>query len=654
MRTILCVILFWACLTISAQSLSQTDNSYIQFKELAQLGRESANMYNWAFQTYMGYAKAIKEMDSSNPEYQKCKNRLVEIFPYLGYGAYYYVNKNDEPMAVKYSQAYVDLSLIYALSDQNLSSKESYPLLSYFAAQETYKQNQPETAVLYYQAYLSAPDSDIRRRENAFQNLANIYSNVLKNYDGAKYIASRGMEMFPNNWGIVSAGVNACGESKDDAMLPKFLNAALRIKPNELSLLKNQGNFYERQKKYVEAINVYKKMDAIQPNNMDTYRHLGLDALNIGVVLKGQAASSTQKSEKDKLEQMAQDYFRQAVPWFQDVLDNNPYDQTIAKALAYCHGLTNNVAAWKQANKNLQAMRINTVGMGEVPAIQTNYDTIIDATPIAVKPKPEPDKFKSDVDIDIPETGIENNKTYAIIIGNENYKYKQNVVYAENDARVFAEYCTRTLGIPQNHIRLSIDAASGEMSEQIDYMVEKAGMNPGELSFIFYYSGHGFPDVSTGESYLMPVDATGTNYKYCCKLDDLYSKFHSMNTAGVTVFLDACFSGATRGGEMLFQERYVEYIPEETTVQGKVVVFSSSKGNQTSMPYDDQHHGFFTYFLLKNLKESGGSINFDNLSKNLLRDVDNTALDIKNKHQTPTVQASDSLGDFWKDMSLIR
>lgn len=652
MRTNFYIILFFACLTVSAQMLSQADNSYMQFKELSQQGTESANMYNWALQAYMGYATAIKDMDSSNPEYQKCKNRLVEIFPYLGAGAYYFTGMSNQSMAVKFGQAYVDLSLLYALSDQNLSGRENYSALSYFAAMNTYYQNQPETAVLYFQAYLSAADSDTKRKENAFYALAVIY-NELRNYDNAKYIASRGMEMFPNNWSIVSAGVNACVESEDYDMLPKFLDAALRLKPNELGLLKIQGIFYERQKNYAEAINVYKKMDAIQPNVLDTYRHLGLDALNTGVVLKEQAIASTQKSEKNRLEQMAQDYFRQAIPWLQDVLGNNPYDQRVAKALAYCHGMTNDVAALEKANKNLLAMHTATVKMGEMPSIQTNYEPIVDTTPIPI-PDPEPEKFKSDVDIDIPMATLKNNNTYAIIIGNEDYEQHQKVDYAKNDAKVFAEYCTKTLGIPKDHIRLQTNATLGKMNEQIDYMTDKAKMNPGELNFIFYYSGHGLPDTSTGEAYLLPTDASGTNFKYCCNLDSLYAKFHAMDSRGVTVFLDACFSGATGNGGMLFKERYVEYTPKETTVEGNVVVFSSCSGNQTSLFYDDQHHGFFTYFLLKNLKENRGNINFETLSKNLKKQVDNAAFDKKNKHQTPTVKASASMGDSWKRMTLIK
>ena len=76
--------------------------------------------------------------------------------------------------------------------------------------------------------------------------------------------------------------------------------------------------------------------------------------------------------------------------------------------------------------------------------------------------------LRSDVDKDIP-TGLPMNvKKYALIIGNEDYSTYQpglerevNVDYAANDARVFAEYAERTLGVPKQNITLLIDATKG-------------------------------------------------------------------------------------------------------------------------------------------------------------------------------------------------
>jgi hypothetical protein len=87
--------------------------------------------------------------------------------------------------------------------------------------------------------------------------------------------------------------------------------------------------------------------------------------------------------------------------------------------------------------------------------------------------------LRSDVDKDIPIGLALNDKRYALIIGNEDYsKYQSgldkevNVAYAANDARVFAEYAEKTLGIPKKNITVLIDATKGQMSQQLAFALQ--------------------------------------------------------------------------------------------------------------------------------------------------------------------------------------
>ena len=120
------------------------------------------------------------------------------------------------------------------------------------------------------------------------------------------------------------------------------------------------------------------------------------------------------------------------------------------------------------------------------------------------------------------------------------------------------------------------------------------------------------------------------------------------------VFLDACFSGGTGRGDMLFKERYVYVKPKDAPTKKKTIVFSAASGDQTAMQYAEQHHGYFTYFLLKNLKETRGNINFLDLSEKITQQVSNMALDKNNKVQTPRIQFPATLGDAWKTMTLVK
>ena len=68
-----------------------------------------------------------------------------------------------------------------------------------------------------------------------------------------------------------------------------------------------------------------------------------------------------------------------------------------------------------------------------------------------------------------------------------------------------------------------------------------------------YFSGHGAPDIKTRTPYLLPSDADAaypreTGYA----LATLYQQLARLNVRSVTVFLDACFTGATRSSGTLF------------------------------------------------------------------------------------------------------
>lgn len=86
------------------------------------------------------------------------------------------------------------------------------------------------------------------------------------------------------------------------------------------------------------------------------------------------------------------------------------------------------------------------------------------------------------LDINIPETNEENKKTFAVIIGNENYERVTKVKYALNDAKVFASYCKKTLGLPKENIRVYRDATFGTMLSALDDIKSIASAFEGDLN----------------------------------------------------------------------------------------------------------------------------------------------------------------------------
>lgn len=258
----------------------------------------------------------------------------------------------------------------------------------------------------------------------------------------------------------------------------------------------------------------------------------------------------------------------------------------------------------------------------------------------------------SDVDKDIPTANRTQDKTFALIIANENYEEVDPVPFASNDGAIFKTYCQQTLGIPEDNIHIISDATLGKMRRQTEWLQEAMEAYRGDARVILYYAGHGIPDEKNKTAYLLPVDGFGRDVKTAYPLDELYASLAKLPSKSVTVFLDACFSGAKREGSMLTSARGVAIKVKQSAPEGNLVVFSASQGDETAYPYDDQQHGMFTYYLLKKLKESANNLTLGELADYVTEQVMQQSMKQNGKMQTPTVLSSTALNNSWKEIKL--
>lgn len=238
---------------------------------------------------------------------------------------------------------------------------------------------------------------------------------------------------------------------------------------------------------------------------------------------------------------------------------------------------------------------------------------------------------------------------YALIIGNEDYSRvgggaEINVPFACNDAIVFKEYCVRTFGIPDEHIRYIDNATAGIMRESIDWLVNVGKANP-DSEIFFFYSGHGSNDESSREPYLLPVDVSGKYITLGIPLNDLYAKLSAVPCQGAYVFLDACFSGGYKSKDPIVAQKGVRVAPKYSVLGGKLICFSSSTGEQTSSVYYDKRQGYFTYYLIKTIQDAGGNISLGDLYEKTREKVE-AATAVSGKLQSPQVLVSPDWADW--------
>lgn len=332
-------------------------------------------------------------------------------------------------------------------------------------------------------------------------------------------------------------------------------------------------------------------------------------------------------------------------------------DQLALKQVRFGNYVYDGKTEANYASTSAVATEFAPLDLSSITAADMNFEAAA-AMPANVASVSTPKAKKqvvSDVDVNIPKAKkAMGENTFALVIGNENYRSAVAVEGALNDSKIFAKYLTETYGIPERQIFLHTDATLGDITSAVGRMKNVAKAVAGkDFDVIVYYAGHGVPDDANRSAYLLPVDVDPVSVNVCPTLEGLYADLGNLGARQVTVFLDACFSGAVRGDGMLSHARGIAIKANPGAPKGNTIVLSAASGQETAFPHPQQGHGLFTYFLLKKLQETGGNVTIGELADYVTEKVSRESVLLNNKPQTPTVIRSTDLGDAWRSLPLI-
>ena len=197
---------------------------------------------------------------------------------------------------------------------------------------------------------------------------------------------------------------------------------------------------------------------------------------------------------------------------------------------------------------------------------------------------------ETSVDKNIPVADQYDMNTFAVIIGNEQYAEDVTVPYAGNDAKTFKEYVQRTFGVPEKQINYIENAGLNKIRTAVRWLAKAMEVTNGKGRAIFYYAGHGIPDEASKTAYLLPVDGLSGDIESAYPLGKLYQELGAIPSERITVFLDACFNGGKREGDMLASARGVAIKTKSIVPQGNMVVFTAAQGDETAFSLKSQQH----------------------------------------------------------------
>ena len=199
-----------------------------------------------------------------------------------------------------------------------------------------------------------------------------------------------------------------------------------------------------------------------------------------------------------------------------------------------------------------------------------------------------------------------NNNALALIIGVSDYENTPaKAIYADSDAMVFRDYASEKLGIPDNRIKTLVNdgADKRELLVSINNCLSRS-VKQGQTDVYVFFAGHGLASDDGQNMYLLPYDGSPEFLDDTAFLRDrIFSDIASANPRSVTVFLDTCYSGSTRGSEMLIADaRPILLKAKDTSVPEGFTVFTAAAGDETAKSLQEAKHGLFSYFLMKGME----------------------------------------------------
>ena len=189
-------------------------------------------------------------------------------------------------------------------------------------------------------------------------------------------------------------------------------------------------------------------------------------------------------------------------------------------------------------------------------------------------------------------------KYYALIIGNDDYKFIRKLETAKNDAREIANVLTKVYGFK---VTLLLDATRQDIVQAINNLRKNLREND---NLLIYYAGHGEFDKTASKAYWLPVDAQRDDDTNWILADRISSNMRRISSKHILVVADSCYSGTfTRRAvtDLAADGSRDRYLDKMRTKKSRTLL--ASGGNEPVSDIGGNGHSVFAASFLQGLKE---------------------------------------------------
>ncbi len=226
-------------------------------------------------------------------------------------------------------------------------------------------------------------------------------------------------------------------------------------------------------------------------------------------------------------------------------------------------------------------------------------------------------------------------KRYALVIGNTNYKFVQQLKNASNDANDMATELENS----NFEVIKVIDGDYMQMRNAFRKFNELLNKGPKDQTVgLFYYAGHGLQNE--GENYLIPIDAEVKDDidipRVCLPMQRVVlANMERSSTRMNIVIMDACRNNPFPSSSRSVGETGLAEIKR---AKGSFIAYATAPGSTASD--GTGKNGLYTQELLKAMKRPGRTI------ESVFKEVRYNVLKLSDERQN-TWDSSNIIGDFY-------